>query len=337
MIGLDIIALAVMTAQAAPPVAPPVAPPATTLETVTAPHDTPPSDIPATDRADDAAQAAAAAARALDASPPAPATTPTAPPAPGAAPDTISDPLEKLNRFDYRISLAVDRFFIHPATMIYTHILPHPLRDGVHNAVGNFNEPIVFVNDVLQLRPRRALRTALRFLINTTLGIGGLFDVAKRPYIKLVHHENGFADTLGYYGIPAGPYIYLPVIGPSSPRDLVGGLADLVTQPRLLGKMVNPDNDKPLIKSSIQLGTYGAALYIAGGLDERDRNDDALRALKAGSVDPYAAMRAAWVQARAGEIAGLKAHGHTSPITHELDDPLDDPAQAAPMPAPAAR
>ena len=320
MIGLDIIALAAMTAQAAPPVPAPAAP--TTLPSPEAP-------------------AAASDAPALAAPEPTPELAPAAtpPPAPGAAPDTISDPLEKLNRFDYRISQPIDRFIIHPATMIYTHILPHPLRDGVHNAVGNFNEPIVFVNDVLQLRPRRALHTLLRFVINTTLGIGGLFDVAKRPYIKLPHHENGFADTLGYYGIPAGPYIYLPVIGPSSPRDLVGGLADLVTQPRLLGKMVNPDNDKPLIKSSIQLGTYGAALYIAGGLDERDRNDGALRALKAGSVDPYAAMRAAWVQARAGEIAGLKAHSHTSPIAHELDDPLDDPAQAAPapVPAPAAR
>ena len=251
---------------------------------------------------------------------PAPAPAPEAaplPPADTAAPPAPSDPLRGFNRISYKISQPVDRFVMRPIAIVYIHAVPHPLRDGIHNFLGNLFEPVVFVNDVLQLRFKRAARTAARMAVNTAFGIGGIFDVAKRPYFKLPDHPNGFGDTLGYYGVGPGPFLYLPI---------------------LLGKMINPDNDKSFFHSSAHLGNTSTAQLVAGGIDERARAEDGLQAIKAGSVDPYASLRSSYLQARAGEIAALKAKGDGNPDAAAkvpaLDDPLADPASPA-IPAPA--
>ena len=260
------------------------------------------------------------------------------PPVDTAAPPAPDDPLKGFNRVSYKISQPVDRFVMRPAAVVYSHVVPHPLRDGIHNLLSNLTEPVVFLNDVLQLRLKRALHTAARMAVNTSFGIGGLFDVAKRPYFKLPAHPNGFGDTLGYYGVKPGPYIYLPVLGPTTLRDAIGGAGDLFAQPRLLGKMLKPDSDKPFFHTKAHLGNTSTAQLVAGGIDERARAEDALQAIKAGSVDPYAALRSSYLQARAGEIAALKAKGDGNPGAEAkvpaLDDPLADPASPA-TPAPA--
>ena len=255
------------------------------------------------------------------------AAAPAPEPAELAGPPAPRDPLEHFNRVSYAISQPIDRFVLRPAAMVYKALVPQFLRDGARNFLANLFTPVIFVNDVLQLRPKRALHTTTRFLLNSSLGIGGIFDVARRHPFAIKAHPNGFADTLGYYGVPAGPYIYLPVIGPATPRDAAGYFADWFSQPRLLNRLLNPDRDRPLVRSKLVLGRSSIVTVIVGGLDQRSRNDEALKALTAQSVDPYASLRSSFLQSREGEIASLKAPDGSAPSNAALDDPLRDPAE----------
>ena len=282
--------------------------------------------------------AAAPSAAALPAS--APEVAASAPATPNAAPDAAStdpvppallaqpkDPFEKFNRASYAISQPFDHYLLRPVAMVYKRVVPHILRDGVRNFLANLINPVIFLNDVLQLRPKRALHTTERFLLNTGLGIGGVFDVAKRHPFGIRAHPNGFGDTLGYYGVPAGPYIYLPIVGPADPRDVAGYFGDWFAEPRLLNRVLNPDKDKPLVRSKLVLGRNSMVTMIVGGVDQRAQNDDALKAITSQSVDPYAALRSSFLQSRDGEIAALKAADGTAPNSAALDDPLRDPAE----------
>ncbi len=236
------------------------------------------------------------------------------------------DPLEGFNRLSYKISQPIDRFIFRPAAITYQTVIPHPLRDGARNFIRNLFEPLVFFNDMVQLRPRRALHTAARIVLNTALGVGGLFDVAKRPPFHLVHHENGFGDTLGYYGIGPVAYVYLPLLGPTTVRDIVGGVGDAFAEPRLLEHLVHPDSNRPLLRAKLHMGKYSAIVEILAGLDRRAENDAELEAIRRTAVDPYATLRSSFLQDRAGEIAGLKAKQGQAPVSPSLEDPLLDPA-----------
>jgi len=268
----------------------------------------------------------------------------------GHDPIAPEDPLVGFNRFSYKISQPIDRFIFRPVAMAYYHFVPGPVRDGARNFLDNLYMSQVLANDILQLRPKRVVHTVARFLINTTLGIGGIFDIAKRKPFHLPAHPNSLGDTLGYYGVRPGPYVYLPIVGPSTFRDLVGSVGDAFTQPLVLNSVTDSEtfetrhhHIRTRATSAYTLTTYGVAAFIVGGLDKRSRVDGELQALKAQSVDPYAAMRSAFLQDRAGEIAALKAHGNGVPgdagaLTGvpAFDDPLDDPAATGAQPAPAA-
>ena len=227
------------------------------------------------------------------------------------------DPLEGFNRLSFEVSMALDKVLIRPAAMVYKTVIPKPLRDGVRNGLSNLGEPVVFVNDLLQGKPLRALRTLGRFLLNSTLGLGGLFDIAREEKFKLPHHPNSFGNTLGFYGVKPGPYIYLPILGPTTLRDLVDQAEGEAT-----GAVV----DNPVFRDP-----QGIALTIAGGLDQRVENDVALKALLEDAVDPYATFRETWLQDRQGEIESLKApdgqHPGATSSSDPLDDPLEDPAK----------
>ncbi|MDR2856408.1 MAG: VacJ family lipoprotein [Novosphingobium sp.] len=221
------------------------------------------------------------------------------------------DPFEGFNRVSFKVSQTADKILIRPAAMVYRHAVPRPARDGVHNALSNINEPLVFLNDMLQLRPDRAIRTLGRFLLNSTLGIGGLFDVARRKPYNLPHHANSFGDTLGYYGVKPGPYIYLPIVGPTTLRDGIGS-AEQLLPPMAIGN--------PLNRQDFQIATN-----VADGLDQRERADDDLKAMLRDAIDPYATFRANFLQNRAGEIAALKARAVEPGTAPAADDPLADP------------
>ncbi len=228
------------------------------------------------------------------------------------------DPLEGFNRVSFTISMAIDKVVLRPLALTYHAITPKPLRDGFRNGLSNLGEPMVFINDMLQLKPKRAARTLGRFLLNTLLGIGGLFDVAKDKKFKLPHHSNRLSDTLGFYGVKSGPYIYLPLLGPATLRDEVDRVPGLV-----------PWYDDRLYRHG-----RGTAVAIVSGLDERAENDASLQALLEDAIDPYATFRETWLQQRQAEIDQLKApdgHEPGSAPNNPLDTPLDDPA--APPPA----
>ena len=132
------------------------------------------------------------------------------------------DPWEHVNRGFYSFNQGLDRAIIRPAAMAYSHIVPSPLRTGIRNVLSNVGEPPVIINDILQARFKRAGKETGRFLLNSTAGIGGLFDVASRA--GLDHEGNNFTITLGVYGVKPGPYLYLPVVGPTTVRGVVGSV-----------------------------------------------------------------------------------------------------------------
>lgn len=250
--------------------------------------------------------------------PPAPTTAITAaPPAQPSRRHARGDSLEGFNRAMFSIHQVLDRIVFRPVAMAYKAVVPKVVRTGIRHFFSNAGEPIVFVNDLLQLQPKRAARTLARFGINSTVGVGGLLDVAKTRKINLPHHDNGFGDTLGRYGVGPGPYLFLPLVGPSDLRDFTAGLGQGAAVPLVVG---NP----------FDRAEYQIPHAVLGGLDLRAENDEALRALLAGAVDPYATLRSAYLQDRAATIAGLRRGA--APAANPLDDPLTDPA-AADLPA----
>ena len=239
------------------------------------------------------------------------------------------DPFEGVNRASYDLSKGLDRALFRPAALGYRHIMPKPARDGLRNFLANMGEPFVFLNDMLQLKPGRALRTVGRFVINSTLGVAGLIDTAKRKPFHLPHHDNSLGDTLGFYGIGPGPYLYLPVLGPTTLRDVLAGSAQSQLHSAYTVRPFNSD-------------TYKIPRTVFDGLDQRAEADEDLRALNADAVDPYATLRSVFLQDRQGEIDSLKAPDgaigpeaqDADPAAAPLDNPLVDPA--APDPAPTA-
>ncbi|WP_267393556.1 MULTISPECIES: VacJ family lipoprotein [unclassified Sphingomonas] len=229
------------------------------------------------------------------------------------------DPLEGFNRRMFRAHQGFDRRFFRPAAMGYKHALPKVVRGGLRNVIRNLGEPIVFLNYLLQLKPGKAAETAGRFLINSTLGFGGLVDMAKTPGVKLPHRDNGLGNTLAFYGVKPGPYLFLPFVGPTTLRDLIGGRGDALVLPLAIG-------------SPFDRLEYQIPKGVISGLDARAEADDDLNALFAGAVDPYATLRSVYLQNRVAEIQQLKGakKAKTGP---ELDDPLADPSGAG---APAA-
>jgi phospholipid-binding lipoprotein MlaA len=129
------------------------------------------------------------------------------------------DPLEGMNRVFFAITQPIDRFILRPVAMVYRAVMPEPVRDGVHNALANIFMPSTLVNDMIQLKPKRAWQTAKRFAINSTIGIGGLVDVAKRKPFNTPAHSNGFSNTLGVAGAGPGPISICRSLAP--PRSAI--------------------------------------------------------------------------------------------------------------------
>lgn len=251
---------------------------------------------------------------------------PTAPalPAPGtpmdpAAPTEIvvtgrgkppkSDPLQAVNAQTFEVMSAVDGAVVAPIAYGYRSIVPEPIKDGLHNALINLTEPIVFVNDLLQLKIGRAMKTLARFVINSTVGVLGLFDIAKKKPINIPYHVNGFAYTFGYWGIKPGPFLFLPLIGPTTVRDVIGRVLDLSLLPGVAGK---PFNDP----------TFALGNSALKSIDERLERDDLLTVIHEDCPDPYAAERAWYLAKRQAVIDGL--HNRKVDVTAQMPQCLVD-------------
>ncbi|WP_293905176.1 VacJ family lipoprotein [Phenylobacterium sp.] len=192
------------------------------------------------------------------------------------------DPWEGLNRRVFAFSNGLDHHLIGPVVHGYMRATPLPIRNRVTSVVYNLWEPGNALDDLLQAHPRRAAKSTARFAINSTIGLLGLFDVATGMGIE--GHDSDFGQTLGRYGAQAGPYLYVPVIGPLDLRDGIGRVVDIVIDPVSL----IPGASRTSFKTS---------RAVLGGLESRVAQDTALRALDDG-IDPYATARSAYTQHR---------------------------------------
>ena len=140
----------------------------------------------------------------------------------------INDSLEPFNRRMYAFNTQIDKKIVYPASRIYAAVVPKPIRKGISNFYNNFSEIPTFVNSVLQLKPGKAVNALGRFVVNSTVGVLGVADVAKNMGMKRDPETMG--DTLGHYGVKTGPFLVLPVLGPSDLRDAVGAGIDLISE-----------------------------------------------------------------------------------------------------------
>ncbi|MFQ5418447.1 MAG: VacJ family lipoprotein [Myxococcota bacterium] len=219
------------------------------------------------------------------------------------APDpmTDADPFESTNRRVFYFNQQVQTYFVDPVTRGYRFLVPGPARRGIRRAVLNLHSPKTLVNDLLQLRFVDAAETLGRFVLNSTLGVGGLLDPAIEAGWE--RHESDFGQTLATYGVGAGSYLMVPVFGPTTVRDGFGTVVDLAFQP--LTYILGPTD--VLLQVYIGSGT---------GLTAIDDVHDELEALEGSSVDYYAALRSAYLQSRRAAVEGLPpvdATGHLGP------------------------
>lgn len=212
----------------------------------------------------------------------------TAAQAPEALPDaTVAyDPWQPVNRGMFAFSMGLDRAVIAPVTHGYLRVTPAPVRNRVSAVVSNLGEPSTAIEDVLQGHPRRAGNATARFVVNSTVGLLGMFDVAS--HWGLEPHQSDFGQTLGRYGAQPGPYIFVPVIGPLNLRDGLGRIVDVATDP--IGFVTGPITSTP-----------GAVRYGVTALDQRAQGDPAFEALK-DATDPYVTTRSAYTQYRSSVI-----------------------------------
>lgn len=195
-----------------------------------------------------------------------------------------NDPLEPMNRYFFEVNRGLDQLFLQPASAMYNAALPDPVQDSVRAFLNNLRTPIILANDLLQGEGERAYITFSRFMVNTSIGLLGLFDVATE--IGLDYHDEDFGQTLAVAGVRPGPYLMVPLLGPTNPRDLVGKVVDLAFDPM-----------------TYVAGTETrVARMSVDTVDFRHRNREAIEALEEGSIDFYATVRDASRQRREDEI-----------------------------------
>ncbi len=227
-------------------------------------------------------------------------------PPPASDPDAVAefkqtnDPLEPTNRIFYAINDGLDAVLLRPLAVGYKYAVPPFVQNGVHNALNNLGSPVRLTDDILQAKPARAGDTLMRFVINSTVGVGGIFDVAADwgyPY-----HYTDFGITLALWGVADGPYLFLPVLGPSDPRDATGLGVDIALDPfTWVGK-------------GSTVTDLGYVRYGMTAVDVRSRLDDFDKA-KEQALDPYATVRSLYRQHRTAEIEDTKADNRaTMPV-----------------------
>lgn len=207
--------------------------------------------------------------------------------------EQVNDPLEPTNRAIFEFNRVVDKVLLKPVAQGYRFAVPQFGRDRVRDFLNNLRAPIVFANDLLQGEPDRAVQTVMRFAFNTGFGIGGLFDIAAEGGIPF--HDEDFGQTFAVWGLPEGPYIVLPILGPSNPRDTAGMVAEWAADPF---NMYFHNTDKDW------------AIWTRAGLtgvDKRERLLDPLDEVERTSLDYYSALRALYRQRRDADIGNSKA------------------------------
>ena len=224
------------------------------------------------------------------------ATAPAAAPAPG----DIADPYEGFNRRMFAFNNGVDKYALGPAADVYKTVTPAFARDRVGDFLSNLNGPVILANDILQAEPSRAGNTFARFGINSTVGLLGLWDAAE--HFGIDGHSEDFGQTLGVWGVDSGPYLVLPLLGPSTPRDVLGLGVDRALDPLTWVEIDNDDDTDLAVR---------AGLGIVGGLNARVRLDEQIETLNS-QPEPYIALRRIYSSQRQAAIANGKVDDATA-------------------------
>jgi phospholipid-binding lipoprotein MlaA len=223
-----------------------------------------------------------------------------------------------MNRRFYAVGEVLDRHLFGPLARGFDKT-PSFFRAALLNFSRNLGEPVVFANDVLQGHGDQAARTLGRLAMNTTFGVAGLIDVAKNNHLP--HHDNTFGTTLGRWGVGPGPYLFLPVLGPSDFRDAFGHVGDIGLDPLTYTRF--PGRTAIAVTAS-----------VVEGLEARIDAQQDLDTIRQTSTDPYATLRSYYLQNRQAEITGKPVNIETLP---EFDTPGTTPAEpSVPQPQPAA-
>jgi phospholipid-binding lipoprotein MlaA len=218
------------------------------------------------------------------------ATTPTASTTADDA-DTEHDPAEPVNRAIFKVNVAADHAVMRPVAQAYADYVPEGVQKGIHNVVQNLKEPAVAVNDALQGNVNQAWQSVQRLAVNSTVGVAGIFDVASQ--LGLPPHKADFGQTLAVWGVGEGPFVELPLLGPSNARDTVGTAVDMALN--------------PLTFVGGAPATYaGVATGSANVVDVRSQHLHDLDELERNSLDYYATLRSVYRQHRDAEISAAK-------------------------------
>ena len=232
---------------------------------------------------------------------------------PGDKPDP-RDPWERFNRASFKFNDSLDRAIARPIAKAYVKVTPRVVRTGISNALSNLTTVSTVINDTLQGKFGQAGRDSARFLLNSTLGLGGLFDPATSAGLE--NNDEDFGQTLGKWGVKSGPYLMLPFLGPSTMRDTFARGVDQFTYPV---NYLEDDSTRYIIRAVDFLDLRAGLLDLDAQLER--------------SYDRYAFVRNAWLQRREYQVKD----GNVEDISLELEEEFeDDPAPAAaPEPAPA--
>ena len=214
-------------------------------------------------------------------------------PPPASDPDAVAefketnDPFEPSNRVFYAINDGLDMVLLRPLAQAYRFVVPDVVRSRTHNVLTNLGTPVTLINDMMQGKPRRAGDTLMRMLVNTTFGVLGLFDVATDWGWPA--HESDFGITLAVWGMPDGAYLFLPILGPSNPRDAVGFGVDIGLDPFTYG-------------GGAAFKDLSYFRFGMGAIDARERVLDDLDKVTKQALDPYATIRSLARQRRQSQI-----------------------------------
>lgn len=220
------------------------------------------------------------------------------------------DPAEPFNRATTKLNRGLEIVVFKPVATLYRAILPRFVRNAVSNFVRNIDTPVVLVNDMLQGQPKRAGVTLGRFLVNSTAGVGGLIDVGEK--VGLPYHMEDFGQTLAVWGFPEGPYLVLPLLGPSNTRDGIGFAVDAVSDPLFWIVRIKDLNGVRFGRPSLE------------AVDKYATHLDLINDLRRNSIDYYAALRSAYRQNRNDEIR----NGAPPPLDefdYDVSDDVNEP------------
>lgn len=237
-----------------------------------------------------------------------------------ADPRENNDPYEGVNRKLFGIYQVIDNNALRPVAVAYRDNVPRPVRGSLHNVLNNIANPVQFCNDVLQGKPRHAGDTFVRTVLNTTIGLGGFLDVATG--LGYPDHSNDFGLTLALWGVPSGPFLFLPLLGPSDFRDGIGYGVSTAFNPLTYASFGGSN-------------ALGFSVFGLGALDARSRALTDTDSIQRSSLDPYATYRSLYQQHRAAQVTAARIDGPaTVPSWYASAEPAPAPSklpQASPF------